>query len=227
MCLLIILYNAHYFLTRLGGGIVMQVVIIGCGKVGSRFAQVLSEEGNDVVIVSYDSMAFKNLPPDFDGVTITGVPIDQDILKLAGIESADVLVAVTEDDNINIMVCEVAKEIFKVPKVIARIYNPAREHVFHEFGLETVCPTDITVNVMRASMESGNDISTHFIGNTSIIFKHKKLVDGLIGRRVDQIKIKEGMIFGVIRSGNFVFANVVGKLIKDDILVIADSAHKF
>ncbi len=203
----------------------MQVVIIGCGKVGSKFAQVLSEEGNDVVIVSNDSKAFKNLPPDFDGVTITGVPIDQDILKMAGIETADVLVAVTEDDNINIMVCQVAKEIFKVPKVIARIYNPAREHVFHEFGLETVCPTDITVNVLRASMETGSDISTHIIGNTSIIFKHKKLADGYIGRRVDQIKIKEGMIFGIIRSGDFIFPNLAGKLIKNDILVIADNVH--
>ena len=204
----------------------MQVVIIGCGKVGSKFAQVLSEEGNDVVIVSNDSKAFKNLPPDFDGVTITGVPIDQDILKMAGIETADVLVAVTEDDNINIMVCQVAKEIFKVPKVIARIYNPAREHVFHEFGLETVCPTDITVNVLRASMETGSDISTHIIGNTSIIFKHKKLADGYIGRRVDQIKIKEGMIFGIIRSGDFIVPNLAGKLIKNDILVIADNVHK-
>lgn len=204
----------------------MQVVIIGCGKVGSRFAQVLSEEGNDVVIVSNDTKAFKNLPPDFDGVTITGVPIDQDILKMAGIETADVLVAVTEDDNINIMVCQVAKEIFKVPKVIARIYNPAREHVFHEFGLETVCPTEITVNVLRASMETGNDISTHIIGNTSIIFKHKKLADGYIGRRVEQIKIKEGMIFGIIRSGDFIFPNLAGKLIKNDILVIADNVHK-
>jgi len=204
----------------------MQVVIIGCGKVGSKFAQVLSKEGNDVVVVSNDVKAFKNLSPDFDGITLTGVPIDQDVLKMAGIETADVLVAVTEDDNVNIMVCEVAKEIFKVPKVIARIYNPAREHIFHEFGLETICPTDITVNVMRASMESGNDISTHYIGNTSIIFKHQKLVDGYIGRRVDQIKIKQGMIFGIIRSGDFVFANVVSKLIKGDILVIADNTHK-
>jgi len=204
----------------------MQVVVIGCGKVGSKFAQVLSEEGNDVVVISNDAKSFKNLSPDFSGMTLTGVPIDQDVLKMAGIETADVLVAVTEDDNVNVVVCQVAKEIFKVPKVIARIYNPSREHVFHEFGLETICPTDITVNVMRASMEVGNDISTHTIGNTSIIFKNKKLAIGYIGKKIDHIKIKEGMIFGVFRDGNFIFANTVGKLIKDDVLVIADTAHK-
>ncbi|EGD46066.1 TrkA-N domain protein [Ruminiclostridium papyrosolvens DSM 2782] len=204
----------------------MQVVIIGCGKVGAKFAQVLSEEGNEIVIVSNDPKSFKNLPPDFDGVTLTGVPIDQDVLKMAGIENADVLVAVTEDDNVNIMVCQVAKEIFKVPKVIARIYNPAREHVFHQFGLETICPTDITVNVMRAMLESNADVSTHNIGNTSVLFKHVKLADGYIGKRIEQVKLKQSMIFGVMRSGEFLLANAAGRLVKGDILVVADTTHK-
>jgi trk system potassium uptake protein TrkA len=204
----------------------MQVVIIGCGKVGAKFAQVMSEEGNEIVIVSNDSKSFRNLPPDFEGLTVTGVPIDQDVLKMAGIETADILVAVTEDDNINIMVCQVAKEIFKVPKVIARIYNPAREHVFHEFGLETICPTDITVNVMRALVDSEDDLSTHTIGNTSVIFRQAKISPDYIGKRIDQVKIKEGMIFGVIRSGDFMFANSAGKIMQNDKLVIADTAHK-
>ncbi|ACL76428.1 potassium channel family protein [Ruminiclostridium cellulolyticum] len=204
----------------------MQVVIIGCGKVGAKFAQVLSEEGNEIVIVSNDPKSFKNLPPDFDGVTLTGVPIDQDVLKMAGIENADVLVAVTEDDNINIMVCQMAKELFKVSKVIARIYNPAREHVFHQFGLETICPTDITVNVMRAMLESNADVSTHRIGNTSVLFKHKKVLEGYIGKRIDQVKLKKSMIFGIIRSGEFILANVAGRLAKGDILVVADTTHR-
>ncbi len=204
----------------------MQVVIIGCGKVGAKLAQVLSEEGNEIVIVSNDPKAFKNLPPDFDGVTLTGVPIDQDVLKMAGIENADVLVAVTEDDNVNIMVCQVAKEIFKVPKVVARIYNPAREHVFHQFGLETICPTDITVNVMRAMLESNTDVSTHNIGNTSVLFKHIKLSEGYIGKRIEQVKLNQSMIFGIMRSGEFILANAVGRLVKGDILVVADTTHK-
>jgi trk system potassium uptake protein TrkA len=128
----------------------MQVIVIGCGKVGSRFAQALSEEGHDVVVVDNDRHLFKKLGPDFNGVTITGVPIDQDTLKQAGIETADALVAVTPDDNVNIMACQVAKEIFKVPRVIARIYNPEREHVFHQFGLETICPTSITVDIIHS-----------------------------------------------------------------------------
>ena len=106
----------------------MQIIVIGCGKVGSKLAQVLSEEGHGVVVVDNENKAFKSLDSSFNGITVTGVPIDQDVLRQAGIETADAIAAVTPDDNVNIMVCQIAKEIFKVPCVLARIYNPAREN---------------------------------------------------------------------------------------------------
>ena len=203
----------------------MQIIIIGCGKVGAKFAQTLSKDGHGVVVVSNDGKAFRNLAPDFDGVTLTGVPIDQDVLKNAGIENADALVAVTEDDNTNIMTCQVAKEIFKVPKVIARIYNPSREHVFHQFGLDTICPTDITVNAMRSLVDEESCLSTHTIGSTSVVYKHQKVSEHYIGRKAENINLKEGMVFGVLRQGSFLFINKAGRLAADDVLVIADTAH--
>ncbi len=203
----------------------MQIIVIGCGKVGAKFAHTLSADGHEIIVVTNDVKSLKNLAPDFDGITLTGVPIDQDVLKSAGIETADALVAVTEDDNTNIMVCQVAKEIFKVPKVIARIYNPEREHVFHQFGLETICPTDITVNVMRSLVDVDNNISAHTLGNTSVVYKHQKIYDRDIGRKIEHIKVKEGMIFGILRTGSFIFANKVGKLLEGDVLVIADTAR--
>lgn len=203
----------------------MQIIIIGCGKVGAKFAHTLSKEGHDIIVLTHDGKGFKNLPPDFNGLTLTGVPIDQDVLKSAGIETADALVAVTEDDNTNIMVCQVAKEIFKVPKVIARIYNPEREHVFHQFGLETICPTDISVNVMRSLVDTNLEISTHILGNTSFIFKQQPALDRDINKRAEHIRMKEGMVFGVRRNGSFLFANKAGKIMKDDILIIADTTR--
>ena len=130
----------------------MNIIIVGCGKVGSRLAYQLSDDGHDVVIVDNDRDAFKALPHEFNGITVVGVPIDQDVLKQAGIESADIFAALSPDDNLNIMACQVAKEIFKVPKVIARIYNPEREYIFHQFGLDTICPTNITVNLLRSKI---------------------------------------------------------------------------
>lgn len=203
----------------------MHIIVIGCGKVGSSLAQALAEEGHDIVIVDSDSKAFRALEPDFNGITITGVPIDQDVLKQAGIETADILAAVTPDDNVNIMACQVAREIFKVPRVIARIYNPAREHVFHEFGLDTICPTNITVDTIRSMMLGEAGVSNHNIGNLRFSFVNRKVAKNEIGKKLGTIKTDgDSMVYGIIRNRNFEFANPNIKLDKDDIVVVAMKA---
>lgn len=200
----------------------MHVIIIGCGKVGSKFARVLSEEGHDVVIVDSDSNSFKALDHDFNGMTVTGVPIDQDVLKQAGIETADALAAVTPDDNINIMACQVAKEIFKVPKVIARIYNPAREHVFHQFGLQTICPTNLTVDVIRSMILDDVDEVNQIIGNATITYKHEKVNRKYEGKKLASVKTdSNSFLFGVVQNGQFSFPNPDIKLNRDDVLIFA------
>ncbi|NLD47491.1 MAG: TrkA family potassium uptake protein [Clostridiaceae bacterium] len=200
----------------------MYIIIIGCGKVGASFAEVLANEGHDIVIVDNDNNSFKSLSPDFNGITVTGVPIDQDVLKKAGIETADALAAVTPDDNVNIMVCQVAKEIFKVPRVVARIYNPAREHVFHEFGLKTLCPTNITVDVIKAMILGTTDASEYMIGEEEVVFRYEKVQNTSVGRKLTSVKPgNDSFFFGVIKQGKLHFANSEITLGKDDILVFA------
>jgi trk system potassium uptake protein TrkA len=200
----------------------MHIIVIGCGKVGSKLAQVLSSEGHDVVLVDNDSNAFKILPHGFNGITITGVPIDQDVLKHAGIETADALAAVTHDDNINIMVCQVATEIFKVPCVIARIYNPEREHVFHQFGLETICPTDISVGVIRSKILDKVGFHAHNIGNSEVLFKYEEISSSYESKKISSIKLNDNeFLFGILRNGGLMFANPSITFNKNDILVIA------
>lgn len=204
----------------------MYVIIIGCGKVGSRFAQLLARKGHDVVIIDNDSNAFKTLPADFNGMTLTGVPIDQDILKKAGIKTANALAAVTPDDNINIMVCQVAKEIFKIPKVVARIHDPSREHVFHQFGLETICPTDITVDIIESIMVGKENTKKQVIGRDVIYHKYQKVDNANIGKKLSDIKLSEDLhLFGVIRNNEFNFANADFILRKKDELVIASKLN--
>ncbi|MEN2777169.1 TrkA family potassium uptake protein [Acetivibrio clariflavus] len=204
----------------------MQIIVIGCGKVGSRFAQVLSEEGHDVVVVDKDSNSFKILDPEFNGITITGVPIDQDVLKKAGIETADVLAALTPDDNINIMVCQVAKEIFKVPKVIARIFDPAREQVFHEFGLTTICPTKMTVEVIKSMVISEPTISLQTIGNTTVVYNYVKAQSSYFGKKLSTVRPKDNsFIFGIIHNGSFYFSNEDVTINEGDTLVIAQKKN--
>jgi trk system potassium uptake protein TrkA len=199
----------------------MQVIVIGCGKVGSNLANQLFRDGHDVVIVDEDGSNFYTLPPEFNGITITGVPIDQDVLKQAGIETADALAAVTPDDNVNIMVCQVAREIFNVPRVIARIYNPEREHVFHQFGLETICPTNMTVDAVMdllADTECGN---THYIFDTPIRFSKLPVMEEEVGRTIGALRTASSSVLGLIRGGRFAFLPDDTVLERGDVLVTA------
>jgi trk system potassium uptake protein TrkA len=127
----------------------MKIVILGSGRVGARLAQLMEAEGHEVNIIDGDKVSFDRLPDSFKGRTILGTGIDVDVLKSAGIENADAFAAVTNFDNTNIMACQVAKEIFGVRKVLARIYDPGREQLYHELGLETICPTTLISTTSR------------------------------------------------------------------------------
>lgn len=127
----------------------MKVVILGCGRVGARLAQLLEADGHQISIIDSELASFDRLPETFKGQTVLGTGIDADVLKAAGIEDADSFAAVTNYDNTNIMACQVAKEIFGVPHVLARIYDPGRESLYHELGLETICPTTLVSTTAR------------------------------------------------------------------------------
>jgi trk system potassium uptake protein len=127
----------------------MKLVILGCGRVGARLATLMDQDGHDVSIIDSEPASFNRLPESFGGQTVLGTGIDVDVLKSAGIEGADAFAAVTNGDNTNIMACQVAKEIFGVEKVLARIYDPGREGLYHDLGLETVCPTTLISTTVR------------------------------------------------------------------------------
>lgn len=176
----------------------MNILIVGCGKVGSNLAGVLSHMGHDISIVNRTPDAFDLLPNDFNGFTTTGVPIDQEVLKKAGIESCDVVAAVTPDDNINIMVSELATEIFKVPKVFVRIYDPRRDEVFSNLGLCTICPTNLTVSSICAALRNESETVTTYIGQRTVEFSTMAIPKSFIGLHVSNIKFeKDEVLYAV------------------------------
>ena len=124
----------------------MKVVILGCGRVGATLATQLDKAGHTITIIDNNTDAFQRLDPSFQGERITGSGIDESVLRRAGIEDADAFVAATNGDNRNIMASEIAKEIFQVPKVVCRIYDPIRQSTYSELGIETICPTIIGAN---------------------------------------------------------------------------------
>lgn len=121
----------------------MKIVILGCGRVGSTLAAMMDKAGHKVSIIDYSSDAFQRLSPGFRGETFVGNGVDEEVLVRAGIKDADAFAAVTNGDNRNIMASQIAKEIFKIKKVVCRIYDPIREETYHELGLQTICPTKV------------------------------------------------------------------------------------
>ena len=146
----------------------MHVIIVGCGRVGSQLALSLSSEGHDVVIIDKNPDSFVRLGPDFNGITIVGIGFDPEILKRAGVERAQALAAVTNGDNSNIMISQVAKKVFKVPRVITRLYDPERAQIYKErFGLETFCSTVLLANIFKNVVLKQDSRFEHPIGNIS------------------------------------------------------------
>jgi trk system potassium uptake protein TrkA len=100
-----------------------------------------------------DAYSFRRLSAEFKGKALVGNGIDQEALKKAGIEGAEVFIAVTQGDNRNIMAAQIAKHIFNVPRVICRIYDPLRQEIFQTLGLETISPTTIFAEIMKQKVE--------------------------------------------------------------------------
>lgn len=119
----------------------MNVIIMGCGRVGARIASMLDRQGHKVTVLDMRGSSFQLLANDFSGDTVIGTGIDEDVLRIAGIQRADAFIAVSDNDNRNIMAGQVARHIFSVENVLMRIYDPVREDTYRRMGYATVCPT--------------------------------------------------------------------------------------
>lgn len=128
-------------------------IIIGCGRLGANLANTLSDEGADVLIIDQDKNAFRKLSPSFGGLTLTGNGSDFDVLEEAQIQRADVVVIVTNNDNANIMIAQIAKKNFHVKRVISRLYDSERECVYHEFEIDTICPAMLSAREIDKLLE--------------------------------------------------------------------------
>ena len=127
----------------------MRFLIMGCGRVGSGLARSLTDDGHDVTIMDVRQEAFQRLPTRFRGSAIIGDGLDSAALQRAGVENVDVFVSVTQGDNRNLMAAQVAKSIFSVPRVIARVYDDSRAEIFRELGLETLSAPKFVTGLMK------------------------------------------------------------------------------
>lgn len=136
---------------------------------GSQLANMLSDNGNNVCCIDRNADAFANLGRNFNGSTIQGVGFDEEVLERAGVEECDVLAAVTQLDNANLMCAEVASRLFDVPHVIARLYNPDHERAYMQLGIDYVCGTSLVAEDVFSKVVAGHGSHVETFGECEVL----------------------------------------------------------
>ena len=207
----------------------MHTIIVGCGRVGSELAKLLASEGHDVVVIDKSAASFERLGGAFNGLTMAGNGFDLNLLKQAGIEKADAFCAVTNGDNTNLISAQVAKKIFKVPKVIARVYDPQRAHIYAALGLDIISGTILFAAMLRDKIIESR-FSSYLIETKELGVIEIDANDALVGRLIKEVNIPEELLVVAIRRlDGVIIPNPQTILKPKDILmavVKVDSLHK-
>ena len=122
-----------------------RVIIMGCGRLGANLADYLYDEGNDVIVVDKSESSFRKLSSSFGGLTLVGDGTRLETLEQLEIKGKEIFIVVTDDDNVNIMISQMVREVYHIDKIICRLYDPQRECVYNEFHINTICPTYLSV----------------------------------------------------------------------------------
>ena len=180
----------------------MRIIIIGCGRVGARLALTLSLKGQQITVVDRDLNAFERLGKKFRGRTLVGVGFDRDVLIKSGIEKADGLAAVMESDEANVVAARIATQIFRVPRVVARIYEPRKAEIYHRLGIQTLSPVSIGVEffvdlLSNSPLEQAARLGT---GDAQLI--NVEIPYTLVGRQVREMNVTgEVSVVAITRDG--------------------------
>ena len=199
----------------------MYVIIVGCGRVGSELAKLLSGEGHNVVIIDKSQTSFDRLGGTFNGLTLVGNGFDLSLLKQAGIEKADAFCSVTNGDNTNLISAQVAKKIFHVPKVIARVYDPQRAHIYAALGLDIISGTVLFAAMLRDKIIESR-FSSYLIETKDLGVIEIEVKDALVSKAVQEINIPGEFLVVAIRRMTGVMLPEPQTILKEkDVLMAA------
>ena len=199
----------------------MYVIIVGCGRVGSELAKLLSTEGHNVVVIDKDQSSIERLGGTFNGLTLIGNGFDLALLKQAGVEKADAFCAVTNGDNTNLICAQVAKRIFKVPKVFARIYDPQRAHIYTALGLDIISGTILFAAMLRDKIIESR-FSSYLIETKELGIIELEVKNNLIGKTIQDINIPGDFLVVAIRRLDGVVIPELNTVLKPkDVLMAA------
>lgn len=200
----------------------MKVIIMGCGRVGSQVSLLLARQGHEVIVIDHDANALSKLGTDFKGRVVRGIGFDRNILIEAGVETAEGFVAASSSDNANIVAARIARNIFRVPRVVARLYDPVRAEIYQRLGLTTISSTAWGAErIVEVVTHSDLDVINIFSdGGTTMIRVESPA--RLNGHRVAQMNIPGEVSVTAITRSDHTFIPVSGTEFQEgDILYLA------
>jgi trk system potassium uptake protein TrkA len=207
----------------------MKVIIVGCGKLGSGLAKSLIKKGHTVTIIDNDQEAFEILGKDFTGETIVGIGFDRDILEKAQIRIADAVVACSKSDEANALIGRLSRNVYKVPRVISRLYDPRKAEIYKTLGIQTISTT--TWGIERTiDMLSYNQLDSVFtFGDNNVELVRIETPALLIGKTLKELNIVGEIQVVAISRKNKSFLPTMGMVLeKHDIIYLSvmDSSKK-
>lgn len=205
----------------------MNVVVVGCGKIGRCIAEKLDRWGYEVAVVDNEPALLEAFDEDFEGIVVQGVPFDKEVLENAGCGNADVVLVVTSDDNVNIMATHVINEYFGVDVVYTRIMDLELEGIYRGFGFKTICPTRmVTDSLFNVITQDDADVQMLSFAMESVCFVMIRAdrEKNMVGKHVSEIKMRDNeMLFAIQkRTGELYFADKEDFIIEAaDTLIVA------
>ena len=172
----------------------MKVVVVGCGKFGVRVSEYLSRQNHDVTVVDSDRETFHSLSEEFTGRKVCGVGYDKDVMNEAGFAMADVVISCASSDSLNAVIASIAKNIYHVPTVIARMYDPTRARMFESMGIYTVSITRLGVdNIMEYLEDNRSWRVIRKLGNDDVLLLKVRVSETLEGMRLSELSVEGKM----------------------------------
>lgn len=199
----------------------MDVIIVGCGRVGSELALSISAQGHEVTIVDINPRAFDRLGPEFKGRTVQGGCFDREVLKRAGIEKAFSFAAATTSDNANIVAAKIARDIFNVPNVVARIYNPSRREVYELLGLQTVASSSWGAQRMEQLLLHPGLTYVDMVGHGEVQVIEVQVPASWIDQPITNALGGRAIVFAVTRAGRAFVPQPNDRFQADDLVYLS------
>ncbi len=202
------------------------IIVVGCGRLGAELAMSLSRQNYNVAIIDSDPQAFQRLDPNFRGQAVEGEGLDQDSLERAGIKQAYGFAAVTTLDSINIITCRIARDIYHVSRVVARLYNPTRATIYQKLNLQTVASSSWAAQRVEQTILNPGLQSVYSAGNGEVHLYELIIPEALAGKKInDVLPSGDSVVSGLTRAGRAQLPKGNESLEAHDILLVTATAQ--